>query len=385
MNYIPYSCQQISDGDVAAVVSALRSEYLTQGPAVPAFENAFARRHEVPHAVAVSNATAGLHIACLALEVGPGDHVWTSPISFVASANCARYCGAQVDFVDIDPATRNLSVAALKSKLQTAAANGRLPKVVVPVDFAGVPADLREIRALADQFGFAILEDASHATGAAYLGSPVGSRHADITVYSFHAVKVVTTAEGGMVTTPDPAVASRLRQLRSHGITRDPADMQQPPEGAWVYEQQTLGFNYRLTDLQAALGLSQLARLDEFRARRQERVDRYQHLLRSLPLRCPAAAYPDRESAWHLYAVELDVDRVSRARVFAAMRAAGIGVNVHYIPIHLQPYYRDLGFASGMYPASEAYYSRALTLPLFPSMTDDQQDRVVSVLQSSLA
>jgi UDP-4-amino-4,6-dideoxy-N-acetyl-beta-L-altrosamine transaminase len=385
MSFIPYSCQQISDDDVAAVVAALRSEYLTQGPAVPRFEEAFAYRHGVSHAIAVSSATAGLHIACLALGVGRGDLVWTSPISFVASANCARYCGADIDFVDIDPTTRNMSVRALRAKLESAVANGRMPKVVVPVDFAGVPADLREIRELADRHGFSILQDASHATGASYLRAPIGSRFADVSVFSFHAVKVVTTAEGGMCTTQDPVLASRLRQLRSHGITRDAAEMREAPEGAWVYEQQSLGFNYRMTDLQAALGLSQLARLEEFRRGRQARVDRYDALLGTLPVRRPRSTFPDRESAWHLYVVEVDFERAPRARVFDSLRAAGIGVNVHYIPIHLQPYYRDLGFRPGLFPAAEAYYKGALTLPLFPSMTDRQQDQVVVALKSCLA
>ena len=385
MAFIPYSCQNISDDDVAAVVRALRSEYLTQGPTIAAFEEAFARAHSVPHGVAVANATAGLHIACVALGVGPGKRLWTSPNSFVASANCALYCGAQVDFVDIDPATRNLSVAGLRAKLEAARASNTLPHVVVPVDFSGFPCDLREIRALADQYGFRILQDASHAAGAQYLGKPVGSQFADITVFSFHAVKVITTAEGGLLTTHDPALAQRLRLLRSHGITRNAAEMAAPSEGPWYYQQVDLGFNYRITDLQAALGLSQLARIGEMLDLRERLVERYDRLLRELPLLLPPRA-ADRRSSWHLYAVEIDETRTnrSRAEVFAEMRHASIGVNVHYIPIHVQPHYRRLGFAPGMFPASEHYYARALSIPLFPALTDEQQFRVVDTLRVAL-
>lgn len=383
--FIPYSCQQINDDDIAAVVKALRSEFLTQGPTLPAFEQAFAERHGVAHAIAVSNATAGLHIACLALGVGPGDLVWTSPNSFLASANCARYCGADVDFVDIDPGTRNMSDVALAAKLEQAAVAGRLPKVLIPVDFAGLPADLREMRSLADRYGFKILEDASHATGASYLGEPVGSRWADICVFSFHAVKVVTTAEGGLLTTQDAQLAERLRLLRSHGVTRDPLQMHVRPEGPWVYEQILLGHNMRMTDLQAALGLSQMKRLELMHAARRRLADRYDSLLSTLPLRLPARQ-GDRLSAWHLYAVEIDSKRcaVSRAELFEAMRAAGIGVNVHYMPIHIQPYYQSLGFRAGDFPLAEAYYAQAISLPLFPALSDEQQDRVVHVLSSTL-
>lgn len=386
MDFIPYSCQNIDDTDVEAVVRVLRSAYLTQGPEVTRFEQAFADRHDVPHAVAVANATAALHIGCLALGVGPGGRVWTSPNSFLASANCALYCGAAVDFVDIDPVTRNMSVPALAAKLERAERDGLLPVVLIPVDFAGLPADLREMRALADRYGFAIVEDASHATGATYLDRPVGSAWADATVFSFHAVKVVTTAEGGLIATRDELLARKLRLLRSHGMTREPADLQSTPEGPWVYEQQLLGFNYRMTDLQAALGLSQLRRLPAMQARRIELADRYDRLLADLPLRLPARL-PDRRSAWHLYAVELvpGSGAAPRAQVFAALRAGGIGVNVHYIPIHTQPHYRRLGFAPGQFPASEAYYANAISLPLFPALTDAQQDRVIDVLRTAIS
>jgi UDP-4-amino-4,6-dideoxy-N-acetyl-beta-L-altrosamine transaminase len=383
--FIPYSCQNITDDDVAAVVRALRSEYLTQGPTITAFEKAFARAHAVPHGIAVANATAALHIACVALGVSPGKRVWTSPNSFVASANCALYCGAEVDFVDIDPATRNMSVAGLRAKLEAARATNALPHVVVPVDFSGFPCDLREMRELANQYGFRILQDASHAAGAQYLGRPVGSQFADITVFSFHAVKIITTAEGGLLTTHDAALAERLRLLRSHGITRNSAEMAGPSAGAWYYEQVDLGFNYRITDLQAALGLSQLARIRTMLEQRERLVERYDRLLRELPLILPPRA-ANRRSSWHLYAVEIDETRTnrSRAEVFAAMRNAAIGVNVHYIPIHVQPHYRRLGFAAGMFPASECYYSRALSIPLFPALTDEQQLRVVETLRVAL-
>lgn len=385
MSFIPYSCQNITDDDIEAVVQVLRSEYLTQGPAVTQFEQAFVQRHQVAHGVSVSNATAGLHIACLALDVGPGDRVWTSPNSFLASANCALYCGAQIDFVDIDPLTRNMSVQALADKLAAAARQQRLPKVVIPVDFAGLPCDLRDMRELADRYGFRILEDASHATGASYLGQPTGSRFADITVFSFHAVKIVTTAEGGIVTTQDKALAARLQALRSHGMTRDPAQLQHTPDGPWYYEQQSLGFNYRLTDLQAALGSAQLKRLDTLHAQRVALADRYDALLAKLPVKTPARQ-ADRVSAWHLYAIELDSTRTQAARlaVFQALRDAGIGVNVHYIPIHTQPHYTRLGFKRGDFPAAEHYYDHAISLPLFPALTEAQQAHVVDVLTTAL-
>lgn len=375
---IPYSRQEIGPEDIAAVTQVLTSDFLTQGPAVPAFEDAFANRHKVPHAIAVSNATAALHIGCLALGVGQGSRVWTSPISFVSSANCAVMCGADVDFVDIDPVTRNMSVEALEAKLADAEITGELPDVLIPVDFAGLPCDLAEIRALADRYGFRILADASHATGAEYRGQPVGSTFADATVFSFHAVKIVTCAEGGMIVTDDDELAERLRLLRSHGITRDPERMDAAFEGAWYYEQPMLGYNYRLTDVQAALGRSQLKRLDQWQDARETLADRYDRLLADAPLNLPARAAGKR-SAWHLYAVELETG-IDRRAVFDAMRAGHILVNVHYIPIHTQPFYRARGFAPGDFPAAERYYAGALSLPLFPAMTEAKQDRVVDSL-----
>jgi len=385
LEFIPYSCQNIVQEDIDAVCKILRSEYLTQGPTVAAFEQSFARRHEAAHGVAVCNATAGLHVALLGLGVGPGSTVWTSPISFVASANSALYCGANVDFVDIDCATRNMSIDALREKLRHAADVDQLPAVVMPVDFSGLPSDLREIRELADKYKFRILEDASHATGATYRGNPVGSKFADATVFSFHAVKIVTTGEGGMVVTNDEALAFQLRQLRSHGITRLPEEMEQNPPGPWYYEQRVLGYNYRITDLQAALGISQLQRLDDLHCARQILANRYEELLIDLPLLLPVRL-SERVSAWHLYAVEIDDIKTDKAReeVFGYLRNAQIGVNVHYIPIHMQPYYRKLGFRSGDFPASERYYRRAISIPLFPAMTETQQQRVADTLRDAL-
>lgn len=381
MKSIPYSRQEISDADIAAVADVLRSPFLTQGPAIERFEAEFAALHKSKHAVAVCNATAALHLACLALGVGRGDLVWTSPISFVASANCALYCGADVDFVDIDPVTRNMSVDALAERLAVAERDGRLPKVVVPVDFSGLPCDLEEIRSLADRYGFKIISDSSHAVGATYRGEPIG-RYADISVFSFHPVKIVTTGEGGLCLTDDAALADRIKLLRSHGITRNAAQMQCGGEGSWYYEQIDLGFNYRITDIQAALGSSQLTSLDEKFRRRDEIARRYDDKLARLPLKLPVRLN-DRQSAHHLYIVEV-AHGVSRSDVFAALRADGILVNVHYIPIHLQPYYRARGFAPGDFPASEAYYAGAITIPLFPSLDPSEQDYVVERLTSAI-
>lgn len=391
MESIPYATQSINEDDQAAVREVLTSGWLTQGPAVPRFEQAFAVLHGVANAVAVSNATAGLHIACLALGASPGQTVWTSPNSFVASSNAALYCGAGVDFVDIDPATRNLSVAALTVKLEQAERDGTLPAIVIPVHFAGLACDLAPMRDLADRYSFKILEDASHAVGASYNGDPIGSRYADASVFSFHPVKIVTTGEGGMVTTQDAALARKLLLLRSHGITRESGEMllTDASTGAWHYEQQSLGFNYRLTDIQAALGCSQLRRIEAFHVAREHLADRYDRLLASLPLRLPVRV-PGPEStarsSWHLYAVEIlpGAGVAERVTAFTRLREAGIGVNVHYIPIPLQPYYRSLGFRPGQFPAAEAYAAQALSIPLYPALTDAMQDRVVAELTKAL-
>lgn len=385
MSFVPYSRQTISDDDITAVINVLRSEFLTQGPAVEDFERAFAQKHQTQHAVAVSNATAGLHIACLALDIAPGKLVWTSPNSFLASANCALYCGASVDFVDIDPVTKNISLVALEEKLRAAEAAGKLPDLLIPVDFAGLPADLREMRGLADQYGFKILEDASHAIGASYLGAPVGSQWADASVFSLHAVKIVTSGEGGVVTTQDPKLAARLRRLRSHGITRNKSEFAGKDDGPWYYQQMDLGFNYRLTDFQAALAASQLGRLSQLHEARMACVERYSALLETLPLKIPVH-FKDRVSAWHLYVIEVDGPDAEKKRlkIFNAMRDSHIGVNVHYIPIHTQPFYQRLGFRRGQFPNAEMYYSRAISLPLFPELTFEVQSGVVEKLKMAL-
>ena len=383
---IPYARQNVSEEDVAAVTAVLRSDFLTQGPAGPRFERRVAELCGAKHAVAVSSATAGLHLAALALGLGPGRTLWTSPNTFVASANCARYCRADVDFVDVELDSGNLSVAALAAKLEQAAAANRLPSVLVPVHFAGLPCDLAEIAALARRYGVAVIEDAAHAIGATYRGGPVGDgRFSDCTVLSFHAVKTVTTGEGGMILTNRDDLAAHLRRLRTHGITREPAELTAVPAGPWSYEQVELGYHYRLTDIQAALGWSQMDRLPEFLRRRRELAARYDRLLAELPVHLPARR-ADRESGWHLYPVVLDRARCvrNRAEVFAALRAGGIGVNVHYIPVHLQPYYRKLGFKPGDFPVAEARYAAALTLPLYYGLTDAQQDNVVAALRLAL-
>lgn len=377
---IPYGRQNIIDADVAAVTEVLRSDFLTQGPQVPAFERTVAGLCPGTHAVAVNSATSALHIACLALGLGPGDTLWTVPNTFVASANCALYCGARVDFVDIDPRTYNLSLAALAVKLETAEREGKLPRIVVAVHFSGQSCDMPAIATLARRYGFSVIEDASHAIGASFDGVPVGScAHSDITIFSFHPVKIITTAEGGMATTRSEELARRMRLFRSHGITRDSADMQFPEEGAWYYEQIDLGFNYRITDLQAALGRAQMARLPAFVERRRSLAARYSNLLAGLPVELPWQD-PRGMSAWHLYVVQVD----GRAEVFAALRRAGIGVNVHYIPVHRQPFYRSMGFQEGMFPNAERYYSRAISIPIYFGLTDADQDTVVSELGTAL-
>ena len=384
---IPYGRQDISEEDVSAVASVLRSDFLTQGPVVPAFENAVAGYCGARHAVAVNSATSGLHIACMALGVSAGDLVWTTPNTFVASANCARYCGADVDFVDIDPVTLNISTERLAEKLDAAAKADRLPKAIIPVHFSGQSADMRGISELARKFNFKVIEDASHAIGGRYEGLPVGSCvYSDIAIFSLHPVKIITSGEGGVALTNDSALAARMKLLRSHGITREAAEMGAEPEGPWYYEMVELGLNYRLTDIQAALGLSQMRRLDSFVTRRHQLADRYDDMLRDFPVVCPARAKP-AHSALHLYVVQVDKKRTNLDRrfVFEKLREYGIGVNVHYIPVHLQPYYRALGFKRGDFPASEAYYDRAITIPIYSAMTDQQQDSVVEALRRTFA
>lgn len=379
---IPYGRQDINQADIDAVVSVLRSDFLTQGPVVPRFEEAVAGYCGAARAVAVNSATSALHIACLALGLGPGDLLWTSPNTFVASANCALYCGANVDFVDIDPDTYNMSIDALQSKLTRARAEGRLPKIVIPVHFAGQPCDMEVMAGLARQYDFNIIEDASHAIGAEYQEEKIGNcRYSDITIFSFHPVKIITTGEGGVALTNSSALATRMSDLRSHGISRDPELFQGENEGAWYYEMLSLGFNYRLTDIQAALGLSQLHRIDDIITRRRFLAGRYDMLLQGSEFRLPTQM-PYGKSAWHLYVIGCDRRHLelSRSRFFAELRAAGIGVNVHYIPVHLQPYYRCLGFNRGQFPAAESYYESALTIPLHARLSEQQQDHVVDAL-----
>lgn len=386
---ISYGRQDVTQADLDAVIAVLRSDFLTQGPAIPRFEHAVASRVGVRHAVAVSSATAALHIACLALALGPGDLLWTVPNTFVASANCALYCGASVDFVDIDPLTWNMSVPRLREKLEVARRSGRLPKIVIPVHFGGQPTDQEAIHALGVEYGFRIIEDASHAIGASRHGEPVGSgRWSDITIFSFHPVKIVTSAEGGMALTNDDDLAHRLALLRSHGITRDArrfadaAAAADPP--GWYYEQQQLGYNYRITDLQAALGASQVERLGQYVERRNALARGYDAVLAQLPLRLPSVAAGNR-SAFHLYVVRVPGGEARHRRVFDSMRAAGIGVNLHYLPVHLQPYYRQFGFKPGMFPEAEAHGREAISIPLFPTLTDSQQSQVVEALQKAMA
>lgn len=383
---IPYGRQEITAADIDAVVAVLRSDFLTQGPAVPAFEQAVARHCGAAHAVAANSATSALHLACLALGVGRGDRVWTSPISFVASANCALYCGASVDFVDIDERTGNMSVDRLGEKLQQAKASGVLPKVVIPVHLCGQPCDMARIHALGREYGFRIIEDASHAIGARYRDEPIGNcRYSDITVFSFHPVKIITTGEGGMALTLSAQLADRMALLRSHGITRDPLRMTHEPDGPWYYQQIDLGFNYRMTDIQAALGMSQLERLESYVSRRLQLAEHYNALLTDLPVTLPAGDDISRSSV-HLYVVRLRLDQIqgSHRAVFSELRSRGIGVNLHYIPIYAQPYYEAMGFAPGAYPEADRYYASALSLPLYPALSDEDQRAVAASLRSAL-
>ena len=383
---IPYGRQEITEADIEAVVTVLKSDFLTQGPMVPRFEQAVATHVGARHALAVNSATSALHIACLALGLGEGDWLWTTPVTFVASANCGLYCGAQVDFVDIDPTTYNLCPVALQAKLEVAEREGRLPKVVVAVHLCGQPCDMAAIHALGQRYGFRIIEDASHAIGGKYKGEFIGSgAYSDITVFSFHPVKIITTAEGGMALTNDDDLAQRMALLRSHGITRDPELMVQAPDGPWYYQQVDLGFNYRMTELQAALGVSQMERLDQFVARRHQLSRRYDDLLSGLPVLTPWQ-HPDSYSGLHLYVIRLRLDQIqtSHREVFESLREQGIGVNLHYIPVHTQPYYQQMGFQIGDFPHAEQYYAEAISLPMFQTMTDAQQDEVVAAVSQAV-
>lgn len=382
-SFIPYGRQDVTDEDVLEVERVLRSEFLTQGQAVPLFEEVLAEYCDATSAICVNSATSALHLACLALELGSDDILWTSPITFVASANCARYCGARVDFVDIDPTTYNMCARALETKLKEASAIDALPKIVVPVHMAGQSCDMKKIRELGEEYGFKIIEDASHAIGASFYGKMVGGCHySDIAVFSFHPVKIVTSGEGGAALTRDPKLARKMAQIRAHGITKDPTEHTEQSSGAWYYEQHELGFNYRMTDIHAALGRNQMKRVDTYVEKRNEIASRYSEALADTNLGLPYVAARNR-SSFHLYIIQVK-DGVQRRKTFDHLRAANIGVNVHYIPVHMQPYYRRLGFVQGDYPVAEAYYEKAISLPIYPTLTERQQQRVIDELESGL-
>jgi UDP-4-amino-4,6-dideoxy-N-acetyl-beta-L-altrosamine transaminase len=379
---IPYGRQEITQADIDAVVEVLESDTLTQGPKTPQFEQVVRHYCEVGYAISVNSATSALHLACIALGLGKGDWFWTTPVTFVASANCGLYCGAKVDFVDIDPITYNISPISLEKKLIEAEEKGRLPKVVIPVHLCGQSSEMERIHKLSQKYGFKIIEDASHAIGGKYMGKSIGGcQYSDITIFSFHPVKIVTTGEGGMAVTNSSKIAEKISRLRSHGITRDPNHMTCEMDGPWYYQQIDLGFNYRITDIQAALGVSQMQRLDQYIARRHQIAERYNCTLDNLPITIPYQ-HPDTDSAYHLYVIRLNNEISSlREEVFRKLRTQGVNVNVHYIPIYKQPYYQNMGFKVSDYPNAENYYQQAISLPMYPSLSDEQQERVISVMQ----
>ena len=382
---IPYGKQEITQDDIDSVIEVLKSDFITQGPAVPRFEKSITDHCSVKYAVAVNSATSALHTACMALGLGEGDWLWTSPNTFVASANCGLYCGSQVDFIDIDPRTYNMSVEALQHKLEKAEREGKLPKIVIPVHFAGQSCDMKAISSLAKKYNFKIIEDASHAIGGKYLDKPIGGcEYSDITVFSFHPVKIITTGEGGIATTNDKALADKMLRLRSHGVTRDPEYMISGNNEPWYYEQIELGLNYRMTDIQAALGVSQMQRLDNYIESRHRLCEQYEKLLQDMPVITPWQS-PDSYSALHLYPIQIDSSvSLSRRKVFEDLREAGIGVNVHYIPVHTQPYYRNMGFIETDFPNAMEYYKNAISLPMFSVLTNEQQLEVVGALKKIL-
>lgn len=378
---IPYGKQDITQSDIDAVIEVLKSDFLTQGPVVPEFEAVIARYCGAGHAVATNSATSSLHIACLALGLSQGDWLWTSPITFVASSNCALYCGANIDFVDIDPETYNLSAELLEKKLIEAKKTGRLPKIVIPVHLCGQSCEMEKIYNLSLQYGFKIIEDASHAIGGKYQGKIIGScQFSDITVFSFHPVKIITTGEGGMAMTNNQQLADQMFLLRSHGITRNTDHMTQIPDGPWYYQQVELGFNYRMTDIQAALGISQMNRLDEYLDKRHELAEKYNNIFVDTPVKSQCQR-PDCYSAYHLFVIRLqDSASISHKTLFKSLRTEGIGVNLHYIPVHTHPYYRSMGFNFGDFPNAEKYYNEAISIPLYPLLTDVEQEYIGNVI-----
>lgn len=381
---IPYGKQDISQRDIDGVLEVLKSDFLTQGPKVPEFEKALCEHSSAKYAFAMNSATSALHVACMALGLGEGDWLWTSPLTFVASANAGLYCGSKVDFVDVDPRTYNMCPKRLEQKLVEAKKEGKVPKVLVPVHLSGQPCDMESIHRLCSSYGVKIIEDASHAIGGSYLGDPIGScKFSDITIFSFHPVKIITTAEGGAALTNDNSLAEKMNLYRSHGITRDTDLMTEPSHGAWYYQQIALGYNYRMTDLQAALGVSQISRLDEFVVRRHAIAKRYNLMLKNLPVETPFQL-ENSYSGFHLYIIRLHLDKImlSHKEVFDKLRSSGIAVNIHYIPVHMQPFYKAMGFRVGDFPESEKYYSEAISLPMFPSLSEEDQDKVVEVLGS---
>lgn len=384
---IPYGRQSINQDDIDAVVDVLRSDFLTQGKQVPHFETLVAQYCGVAHAVATNSATSALHVACMALGVGPGDWVWTTPNTFVASANCALYCGARIDFVDIDPLTCNMSAARLAEKLVLAKTQGKLPKVVIPVHLCGQSCDMATIDTLAREYGLRVIEDASHAIGSNYRGEPVGScRYSDITVFSFHPVKIITTAEGGMATTNNAILSERMRRHRSHGITSDQDQMlPRPGDEIWNYQQIYLGYNYRMTDIQAALGVSQMKRLDAFVVRRREIAAVYDAAFEHLPIVLPKQ-HPDALSCYHLYPVRIREGLTARTQrqVYDALWQADIAVNLHYIPVYRQPYFEAMGFPAGYCPEAEKFHRETISLPVFPGLTPEQQDHVIGALRAAI-
>jgi UDP-4-amino-4,6-dideoxy-N-acetyl-beta-L-altrosamine transaminase len=382
---IPYGRQNISKKDIQAVVEVLKSDYITQGPVVPEFEDRIAKYCGVKYAICVNSATSALHLACLALGIKNGDNVWTSPISFVASANCALYCGANIDFIDIDPITFNISVEMLETKLKKAEEGGKLPKLVIPVHLCGQSCDMEAIHNLSKKYGFKIIEDGSHAIGGSYKGMKIGNcKFSDAVVFSFHPVKIITTGEGGVVLTNDDQVKNKLAQLRSHGIIREAKCMEHQPMGSWYYEMQSLGYNYRMSDLQAALGLSQISRLDDFVNERNRLAEEYDSMITHPEITKPVVS-KNCKSAYHLYVIRLSgkTTQMTQAIVFDRMKASGIGVNLHYIPIYRHPYYSQFKFNPREFPQAEKYYSEAITIPIFPCLSASQQKQVVATLQNT--